>query len=52
MRSRKVLTAVNLSDAVRGCDTYAKDEGRLWSMALGSEFSCSGLNLSIEVSWL
>jgi ATP-dependent helicase IRC3 len=52
MRSRKVLTAVNLSDAVRGCDTYAKTKVVFGPMALGSEFSCSGLNLSIDVSWL
>lgn len=36
LRSRKVLTAVNLSDAVRGCDTYAKTKVVFGPMALGS----------------
>jgi hypothetical protein len=35
LRSRKVLTAVNLSDAVRGCDTYAKTKVVFGPMALG-----------------
>ncbi|KIM85139.1 hypothetical protein PILCRDRAFT_817121 [Piloderma croceum F 1598] len=35
MRSRKILTAVNLSDAVRGCDTYAKTKVVFGPMALG-----------------
>ncbi|KZP10559.1 P-loop containing nucleoside triphosphate hydrolase protein [Athelia psychrophila] len=35
LRSRKVLTAANLSDAVRGCDTYAKTKVIVGSMALG-----------------
>jgi len=35
MRSRKVLTATNLSDAVRGCDTYAKTKVVFGPMALG-----------------
>jgi ATP-dependent helicase IRC3 len=35
MRSRKVLTAANLGDAVRGCDTYAKTKVVFGPMALG-----------------
>lgn len=35
MRSRKVLTAQNLGDAVRGCDTYAKAKVVFGPMALG-----------------
>ena len=36
MRSRKILTAASLSDAVRGCDTYAKAKVVFGPMALGS----------------
>jgi ATP-dependent helicase IRC3 len=39
MRSRKVLTAANLSDAVRGCDTYAKTKVVFGPMTLGSGFN-------------
>lgn len=35
MRSRQVLTADNLSDAVRGCDTYANRKVIHGPMALG-----------------
>jgi hypothetical protein len=38
MRRRKVLTAENLSDAVRGCDTYAKSKVVFGPMALGWGF--------------
>jgi hypothetical protein len=41
MRSRKVLTAQNLSDAVRGCDTYAKAKVVYGRMALGCALPCS-----------
>lgn len=35
LRSRKVLQATNLGEAIRGCDTYAKTKVVLGSMALG-----------------
>lgn len=35
LRSRKVLTAANLGDAVRGCDTYAKMKVVHGSLSLG-----------------
>lgn len=35
LRSRKVLQATNLGDAIKGCDTYAKTKVVLGSMALG-----------------
>jgi ATP-dependent helicase IRC3 len=35
MRSRKVLTADNLSDAVRGCDTYVTSKVVRGPMSLG-----------------
>ena len=35
MRSRKVLTADNLGDAVRGCDTYAISKVVRGPMSLG-----------------
>ena len=35
MRSRKVLTAANLSDAVRGCDTYVTSKVIRGPMSLG-----------------
>jgi len=47
MRSRQVLTAVNLSDAVRGCDTYAETKVVFGRMALGSGFHFFGLECFI-----
>lgn len=35
MRSRKVLTAATLNDAVRGCDTYATSKVIRGPMSLG-----------------
>jgi hypothetical protein len=35
MRSRKVLTAKSLGDALRGCDNYAKSKVAFGPMALG-----------------
>lgn len=47
MRSRKVLTAANLGDAVRGCDTYAKTKVIFGPMALGRVRDLSALLHSI-----
>jgi ATP-dependent helicase IRC3 len=47
MRSRKILTAANLSDAVRGCDTYAKTKVVFGQMALGSGFHSLGLDRGV-----
>jgi ATP-dependent helicase IRC3 len=47
MRSRKILTAANLSDAVRGCDTYAKTKVVFGPMALGSDFHSLVLNRDV-----
>ncbi|KAF9457448.1 P-loop containing nucleoside triphosphate hydrolase protein [Collybia nuda] len=35
MRSRKILTAESLDDAIRGCDTYVKNKVARGSMSLG-----------------
>jgi len=37
-RSRRILTAANLSDAVRGCDTYAKEKVMRGPMIQGSVY--------------
>jgi hypothetical protein len=51
MRSRKILTAHNLNDAVRGCDTFAKAKVVFGSMALGCDFILSPvLKLNSRIS--
>jgi ATP-dependent helicase IRC3 len=40
MRSRKVLSAKTLSDAVRGCDTYARSKVVFGPMAIGCVLPC------------
>jgi hypothetical protein len=39
LRKRQILTATDLSDAVRGCDTYVKAKVVFGQMALGYKLS-------------
>ncbi|KAJ7103579.1 P-loop containing nucleoside triphosphate hydrolase protein [Mycena belliarum] len=59
LRSRQILTANDLSDAVRGCDTYAKAKVVFGQMALGyacvpnsmHQFSIYGCRLLRSARW-